>query len=115
MTWMPDYKEGLKVETPEGMTEVRKINGFLVFLSFETEGNSGGIVVQLQEAASNAGNGAVFVISFQGLALDEALKTAQRFNCVSMKAQAAKLRWAGAAGLRTPAPRSPALPSPARG
>ena len=48
--------------------------------------------MQLQEAASNAGNGAVFVISFQGLALDEALKTAQRFNWASMKAQAAKLR-----------------------
>jgi hypothetical protein len=28
---MPDYKEGYRMETPEGLLEVKKINGFLVF------------------------------------------------------------------------------------
>lgn len=92
MTWMPDYKEGFKLETPEGVMEVKKINSFLVFYTFEQEDNSGGIVVLLQDGATNPDMGAVFAISFEGLALDEALKTAQHFSWVKMKEQVARLK-----------------------
>jgi hypothetical protein len=91
-TWMPAYKEGYKAETPEGIVEVKKINGFLVFSAFENEGGSGGIVVLQLDAASSSDTGAVLSISFEGLAREEALKLAQRFNWAKMKEQAAKLK-----------------------
>jgi hypothetical protein len=91
-TWMPDYKEGYRMETPEGLLEVKKINGFLVFSSFENEGGSGGIVVLLQNAASTSDTGAVLAISFEGLAREEALKMAQLFNWAKMKEQVARLK-----------------------
>ncbi len=92
MTWMPDYQEGFKLETPEGVIEVKKINGFLAFYTFERENSSGGIVVLLQDGATNPNTGAVFAISFEGLALDEALKTAQSFNWAKMKEQVAGVK-----------------------
>ena len=92
MTWQADYEEGYKVETPEGLMEVKKIAGFLVYCMFERENNSGGIMVSVQDGASKPDAGAVFAISFEGLALDEALKTAQRFSWAKMKEQVGKLK-----------------------
>jgi len=93
LTWMPDYKEGWKMQTPEGLMEVKRIAGFLVYYMFENESNSGGIVVLIQEAtAAKPDTGAVFAVSFEGLALDEALKTAQRFSWAKMKEQVGRLK-----------------------
>ena len=90
--WMPDYKEGYKLESPEGVMEVRKINGFLVYEMFETEGGSGGILVLLQESKPGSGGGAVFAISFEGMSREEAMKTAQRFSWSRMKEQIGRLK-----------------------
>ena len=92
MTWMPDYKDGYRMETPEGLLEVKKIAGFLVFYMFERESNSGGIVVQVQDGAATPDTAAVFAISFEGLPLEEALKTAQRFSWAKMKELVGKLK-----------------------
>jgi hypothetical protein len=92
MTWMPDYKDGFKMETPEGVMEVKKINGFLVFYMFEAGDSSGGIAVLLQDPSGDSGGGAVFAVSFEGLSLDEALKTVQRFNWAAMKSQVGRLK-----------------------
>ena len=92
MTWMPDYKDGYRVETPEGLMEVKRIAGFLVYYLFERENNSGGIVVLLQDGAAKPDTGAVFAISFEGLALEEALKSAQRFSWAKMKEQVGRLK-----------------------
>ncbi len=92
MSWMPDYKEGFKMETPEGVMEVKETGGFLVSSMFEKESRSGGIIVLLQDGAGNPDTGAVFAVSFEGLALEEAMKTAQRFSWAKMKEQAAKLK-----------------------
>jgi len=93
MTWMPDYKEGWKMQTPEGLMEVKRIAGFLVYYMFENESNSGGIVVQIQETTvARQDTSAVLAISFEGLALDEALKTAQRFSWAKMKEQVGRLK-----------------------
>ena len=92
MSWMPDYKEGYKMETPEGLMEVKKIAGFLVFSMFEQVSNSGGIMVLIQDGTAKPDTGAVFAITFEGLPLDEALKTAQRFNWAKMKEQAGRLK-----------------------
>jgi hypothetical protein len=90
--WMPAYKEGYKLETPEGAMEVKKINGFLVYEMFEKAGGSGGIVVLLQEAAKETDTGAVLAVSFEGMDRDEAMKTAQRFSWAKMKAQVGALK-----------------------
>jgi hypothetical protein len=92
MSWMPEYKEGYKMETPEGLMEVKKIAGFLVFYMFEQESNSGGIMVLIQDGTAKPEAGAVFAITFEGLPLEEALKTAQRFSWAKMKEQVGKLK-----------------------
>jgi len=92
LTWLPDYQEGYRVQTPEGLMEVKKIAGFLVYYTFEAEDNSGGIAVLLQPAGSKPEQGAVLAVDFQGLPLEEALKTVQRFNWAKMKEQAGKLK-----------------------
>jgi len=92
MSWMPEYREGFKVESSEGSMEVRRINGFLVFLSFDQADSSGGILVLLNDPGSKPEMGAVMAISFEGLGLEEALKNAQRFNWAKMKDQIARLK-----------------------
>jgi hypothetical protein len=74
------------------LMEVKKINGFLAFYSFEKEDSSGGIVVLLQDGSTNPNLGAVFIVSFEGLTLQEALKAAQSFNWAKMKEQVAALK-----------------------
>jgi hypothetical protein len=90
--WMPNYQEGYKMETPEGVLEVKKINGFLVFYIFEQEGGSGGIIVLLQDAKSKADLQSVFSVSFAGLSREEALQMAQRFSWQKMKEQVARIK-----------------------
>ncbi len=92
LAWMPDYQDGYRVETPEGLMEVKRIAGFLVSYMFERENNSGGLVVLIQDAADQPDAGAVFAVSFEGLALEEALKTAQRFSWAKMKEQVGRLK-----------------------
>jgi hypothetical protein len=91
MTWMPDYKDGYKVETPEGLMEVKKIAGFLVYYLFENQlrGHRG---ADPGDDCRQTRHRRVFAISFEGLALDEALKTAQRFSWAKMKEQVGRLK-----------------------
>jgi hypothetical protein len=91
-SWMPTYKEGYKVETPDGTMDVRKIGGFLAWETFEKEGGSGGILVLLQEAPKDTDTGAVFAVSFTGLSGEEGMKMAQRFSWPRMKEEAGKLK-----------------------
>jgi len=91
-SWMPTYKEGYKVETPDGSMDVRKVGGFLVWEAFEKEAGSGGILVLLQEAPKDTDTGAVFAVSFTGLNREEAMKMAQRFSWPRMKEQANRMK-----------------------
>ena len=90
--WMPNYQEGFKTETPDGVMEVKKINGFLVFYVFEHEGGSGGIIVLLRDAKSKTDLQSVFSVTFQGLSREEAMQTAQRFSWQKMKEQVALIK-----------------------
>jgi hypothetical protein len=90
--WTPQYQEGFKMETPEGRMEVRRINGFLVFSAFSQADASGGILVLLQEAGGKTGVPSVFSVTFEGLPLEEALRTAQQFSWPKMKDQAARIK-----------------------
>lgn len=93
ITWMPDYKEGFKAETEEGSLEVRKINGFLAYQAYNKDDASGGIVVLLIETTPDKPNsGALFVVSFEGMSLDEGLKLAQKFDWKKIKDAAGKVK-----------------------
>ncbi len=92
MSWLPEYTEGYRMESPKGFSEVRRIAGFLVFTMFEKDGGSGGIVVLLETGAEKPERGAVLAISFEGLNLAEALRVAQRFDWAAIKAEVAKIR-----------------------
>ena len=59
---------------------------------FDSEDNSAESSLQLLDSADKPESGAVLAISFSGLPLEEALKTAQRFNWARMKEQIAKLK-----------------------
>jgi hypothetical protein len=86
ITWASEYKEGFKLESTEGSMEVRKIGGFLVYHVYDKDDASGGFVVLLLEAAADKPeSGAVFVLSFEGMPLDDALKLAQKFDWKKMK------------------------------
>jgi hypothetical protein len=91
--WMPEYKEGFKVESPEGSMEVRKLNGFLVYQAYNIGDSTGGLIVLLLEAAADKpGSGALLVVSFEGVSFDEGLKLAQKFDWKKMKDTAAKVK-----------------------
>lgn len=88
-SWLPDYKEGYKTESAGAVIEVRRIGGFLVYDSFETESKSGGIIVLLQAAQDGD---AILGVSYEGLSREEGMALAQKFNWPKMKAEAAKLK-----------------------
>lgn len=90
--WNPGYKEGFKVENPGGVMEVRRIDGFLVYYGFDKSDVTTGVVVLLLEGPQGSDTGGVLVLSFEGVPLDEALKTAQRFDWRKMKATLAAIK-----------------------
>lgn len=93
VTWSPEYREGFKLVSTEGSMEVRKIDGFLVYHVFDAGDSSGGIVVLLLEtAADKPGTGAVFVLAFDGMPLDEGVALAQKFDWKKMRDAAARVK-----------------------
>jgi hypothetical protein len=93
ITWTPEYKEGFKAQTEEGSLEVRKINGFLAYTAYNKDNASGGIVVLLIETTPDKpDSGALLVVSFEDLPLDEGLKLAQKFDWKRIKDAAAKVK-----------------------
>jgi hypothetical protein len=91
-SWDPGYQEGFKMETSEGLMEVKKIDGFLVFYSFQKSGPSGGLIVLIQQALKPSDLGGVFLMNFEGMQLDDALQTAQKFNWKKIKDQVAAIK-----------------------
>jgi hypothetical protein len=76
-------QSGMKLETSETRMSTSTIDGFPVNQSFNIPDKSGGVVVAL-------GPSAVFTLSFEGLADDEALAVARRFNWKAMQAAVPK-------------------------
>jgi len=83
--WNPGYQEGFKMETPDIMMEIKKINGFMVFNSYEKNKSSGLIMVLLKEAMMEGSAGAVFSFSFNGIESEAALKLAQKYDWKKVK------------------------------
>ena len=90
--WNPGYQEGFKMETPDIVMEVKKINGFMVFNSYEKNRSSGLIMVLLKEAVVEGSAGAVFSFSFNGIESEEALKLAQKFDWKKVKEKVEEIK-----------------------
>jgi hypothetical protein len=90
--WDAGYQEGFKMETPDGLMEVKTIDGFLVSYTYDKSGASGGLIVFIQGSQTASGLAGLFAMEFQGMQLDEALKTAQKFNWKKIKDQVAKIK-----------------------
>ncbi len=90
--WNIGYQEGFKMETPDIKLEVKKINGFMVFNSYEKDKSSGLIMVLLNEAMAEGSTGAVFSFSFKGMNGEEAVKLAQKFDWKKVKAKVEKIK-----------------------
>jgi hypothetical protein len=74
-------QSGMKIETSEGRMSSSPIDGFQVTRTFNFKDKSGAILVAL-------GDNSVFSISFNGLADDEALGIAKKFDWKAIQAAA---------------------------
>ncbi|MBI3702555.1 MAG: hypothetical protein HY244_01575 [Rhizobiales bacterium] len=71
-------RAGIKVETPEGRMNTSTVDGLVMMRTYTVKDRSGAIVVAL---ADNA----VFSLSFHGIADEEALTLARKFNWKAMQ------------------------------
>ncbi|HUT65812.1 MAG TPA: hypothetical protein VMZ05_06650 [Spirochaetota bacterium] len=85
--WNPGYQEGLKMETPEGLMEVKGEGGFLVFHSYNKKKQEGMIAVLLDKGGADGGGGAVFVFAYKGIDNNEGLSLAKKFDWKKIKAK----------------------------
>ena len=76
----------MNMETEDGRARVSQIDGFKVYSSYDSQDNSGGVVVFLGDGQSKGG---VFTLSFQGLPDSQALEIARKFDWSAMKAAVA--------------------------
>jgi hypothetical protein len=83
--WNPTYKEGFKLTTNDVIADVRKINGFLVYHSYEKKSNSGGCVVLLKRISQQQSSAAIFVLDYAEISDSEGIKLAKKFNWTKMQ------------------------------
>ena len=85
--WNPGYQEGLKMETPEGLMEVKQEGGFLIFHSYNKKKQEGMIAVLLDKGTADGGGGAVFVFAYKGIDNNDGLSLAKKFDWKKIKAK----------------------------
>ncbi|MEA2107805.1 MAG: hypothetical protein U9P07_00080 [Pseudomonadota bacterium] len=78
----------MQMETDDVRVKMTTIDGFKTNLNYDKRENSGGIMVFLENNQSNA---AMFILSFQGMDENQALKLAKKFDWQAMKKTVAKL------------------------
>ena len=83
--WNPGYQEGLKMETPDGIMEVKGEDGFMMFHSYNKGKKEGMIAVLLDKGDAGGGGGAVFVFAYKGIDNNEGLSLAKRFDWKKIK------------------------------
>jgi hypothetical protein len=75
------FQAGMNIETSDGHMITSTMNGFSVIKTFNTQQKSGAIMVAL-------GKEALFSFSYNGIAEDEALALAEKFNWKAIQAAA---------------------------
>jgi hypothetical protein len=78
----------MKAESMDVKASISKIDGFQVTTSYDKNENSGSVVVFLSQSQTQ---GALFIVSYEGLSDKEALSLAKKFNWKKMKAVVEKL------------------------
>jgi hypothetical protein len=85
--WNPGYQEGLKMETPEGLMEVKQEGGFLMFHSYNKSKQEGMIAVLLDKGGAEGNGGAVFVFAYKGIDNKDGLSLAKKFDWKKIQAK----------------------------
>lgn len=83
--WNPMYYDGFKMEAGDAILDVKKINGFFVFHSFQKPDKAGMCIILLQETSQQERSGAVFAFSYEGIEDSEGRELAQKFDWAKMK------------------------------
>ncbi|MFW6128639.1 MAG: hypothetical protein ACOC6P_00130 [Candidatus Aminicenantaceae bacterium] len=83
--WNPTYAEGFKLSTNDVVAEVKKINGFLVYHSYEKDSDSGGCIVLLNKKSQQPNASAIFFVDYDGMTDNEAIKLAKNFDWTKMQ------------------------------
>jgi hypothetical protein len=78
----------MKAESTDVKASISKIDGFQVHTSYDKNENSGSVVVFLAQSQTQ---GALFIVSYEGLSEKEALSLAKKFNWKKMRAAVEKL------------------------
>ena len=83
--WNPMYYDGFKMEAGDAILDVKKINGFFVFHSFQKPDKAGMCIILLQETSQQERSGAVFAFSYEGIEDSEGRELVQKFDWAKMK------------------------------
>jgi hypothetical protein len=78
----------MQLETDEVRIKTTTIDGFQTNLNYDKQENSGGIMVIL---GSSQNKSAMFILNFEGMDENQALKLAKKFDWQAMKKAAGKL------------------------
>jgi hypothetical protein len=78
----------MQMETDDVRVKMTTIDGFKTNLNYDKRKNSGGVMVVLGGSQNST---AMFILNFQGMDENQALKLAKKFDWKAMKKAAAKL------------------------
>ncbi len=78
--WNPMYYDGFKMEGGDAVLDVKKMDDFLVFHSYQKPDKAGMCIVLLQQTSQQERSGAVFAFSYEGIEDSEGRELSQKFN-----------------------------------
>ena len=89
--WNPGYQDGFKMESSEGLMEVKEEGGFLMFHSYNKGKKEGMIAVLLAENGADGKGGAVFVFAYRGIGDSDGISLSKKFDWKKMRAEVKSL------------------------
>lgn len=82
--WNPMYYDGFKMEAGDAILDVKKIDDFFVFHSYQKPDKSGMCIVLLQKTSQQERSGAVFAFSYEGMNDSEGRELTKKFDWKKM-------------------------------
>lgn len=79
-----------RVETEEGKFETREVDGWVTWVVFDKEERAGNVTVRL--FGDDEEHTAVFVVSFEGMDIEEGYELAKEFDWADIKKRVASLK-----------------------
>lgn len=90
--WNPMYYDGFKMESGEAILDVKKIDDFFVFHSYQKPDKAGMCIVLLKETSQQERSGAVFAFSYEGIEDSEGKELLKKFDWAKMMETVKKIK-----------------------